>query len=379
MDVIDIVANYLACVLPCDARDTPEQLQLETPIVSQRCFGTACDSEDRLWMLGQEELRVYQNDGRAAFSSSHKSEQHLCPRSEDFALHIHMPTATPTAKPLQSRSQPRLQTQPKAQTQSESQTSSRSPAQPQPQPEPQPCGGVMYFPPVDPSRGRYIRLYNLNGLFLRELEIICLKLPGTTYDAPEINVCAVAYDGDSTLYVIQRDYVEILAVDSKTGAVKHAWGSYGWSKDGQLLSPCAIAVSAAKEIYVADSVRCCVHVYNASGEFLRGLVRDGLDKEFLVCPTSLAFDRVGNVLVCDPGQKCVHIFGPNGSFITSFQTRAVRTSATETADTADLILPANLTEVPRYLSVDTVGRIYVSDYHGQVQQFVFRGALRRSP
>ena len=93
--------------------------------------------------------------------------------------------------------------------------------------------------------------------------------------------------------------------------------------EGDLLSPVGVAFDDGLRLYVADSVRAKVFVFDAQGAYLFSIEKthDG----FLKRPTGLAFDSEKEVLyVADTLSHEVDAFNKKGSFLFSFGERGTR-------------------------------------------------------
>jgi hypothetical protein len=227
------------------------------------CFGIACDDDDRLWIVAPKHLRLYRNNGSHLFS-------------------VFPMRRGPRAK----------------------------------------APGIMEGGSVTWSRTRQemffiphwgqgsVRVFDCNGKLLREIHVCELNDHTAAIPVRIVDVRALATGQDGTLFVLQYLSPKVLEVNATTGRVIRQWGSFG-RRDGQFIEPAAIAVSRVNEVYVVDSSRGCVQVFNCNGSFLRKF--DCVNKPGPRCLNSLAFDYAGNILVCDSAKCCVQTFSLTGT------------------------------------------------------------------
>jgi len=99
-------------------------------------------------------------------------------------------------------------------------------------------------------------------------------------------------------------------------------GSRG-KEEGQFMQPVAVAVDAQKRVYVVDSLKCNVQVFDKEGKHLYSLGKFGREATSPqdVCflnPVSVAIDQAGNVVVLDAKLSTVQIIGKMGLVIAKF-------------------------------------------------------------
>ena len=183
-----------------------------------------------------------------------------------------------------------------------------------------------------------------------------LRAPGTLSKPT-----AIAMDAARRVYVADATLRKVLVYDA-FGLFQQTVGD-----PSQLQRPTGVAVSAdGSRIYIIDradndSDRHRVMAYAGDGTLLREIGRRGRrDGEFNV-PVQGAVSRDGRLHVLDAGNFRVQTFDPDGTFLSSFGN--VGTGLGQFAR-------------PRGLACDSDGRLYVTDAaFGNVQVFTPRGEL----
>ena len=98
------------------------------------------------------------------------------------------------------------------------------------------------------------------------------------------------------------------------GEFRQRWGKDG-QEPGQFDSPQGVAVDAAGNFYVADTVNNRVQKFSIDGRFLtNGSTGYGLLRN----PSGIALDTAGNLFVVDNGNRRVQKFSPSGLFISKW-------------------------------------------------------------
>ncbi|HYG34006.1 MAG TPA: 6-bladed beta-propeller [Clostridia bacterium] len=157
----------------------------------------------------------------------------------------------------------------------------------------------------------------------------------------------VAVDADETIYVTDTGRAQVLIYDRQDQLVE-ALGK----KDE--MKPCGVALSGDR-FYVTDLKNHCVRVYNKTNrELLFTFPKDTKDENSrLYQPTNIAIDKKGRVCVSDTGGFCVKVFDLEGN-----HQRTI----------GDLgVTPGQFT-LPKGIAVDQEGRIYVVDAAAAVIQ-----------
>ncbi len=133
----------------------------------------------------------------------------------------------------------------------------------------------------------------------------------------------------------------------RDGSFIRAWGTRG-TADGQFLNPASIAVDAAGNVYVADAETSRVQTFTAQGVLLRAWGAKGRANGQTRTPMGVSVWR-GNVFVADTGNDRVEVFTLTGRLLRSFGSGGV--------ELGQLREPTGIT-------VDTQGRVYVTEYAG---------------
>jgi len=130
-------------------------------------------------------------------------------------------------------------------------------------------------------------------------------------------------------------------------------------EEGNFISPVAVAVDAQKRIYVCDSLKCNVQVFDFEGKPLYSVgkfgkeTQDPKDVSFLM-PVSIAVDQGGNLVALDAKTCNVQIIGKMGQLLAKFGEPASPT-------TGKIEIGAGGFFHPQALALDDKDNIYVSD------------------
>jgi len=138
--------------------------------------------------------------------------------------------------------------------------------------------------------------------------------------------------------------------------------------EGQVLMPTAITIGPSDEIYVTDSKRNAVLVFNAEYQFVRSIGKSGIGEDTLGFPTDsevVGFESEGQwvyeVFVADQGNNRVQVFDVTGNWL-----RSITFEGTEGEDcnwfTGVCAIPGRppFTRL-QALDVDSLGRLHVLD------------------
>ncbi len=130
-------------------------------------------------------------------------------------------------------------------------------------------------------------------------------------------------------------------------------------EDGNFISPISVAVDNDKRIYVCDSLKCNVQVFDNEGKYLYAVGKFGTytlgskDPTFLM-PVSVAVDQGGNLVVLDAKSCSVQVITRNGQVITRFGEPA-------SPSTGRIESGAGGFFHPQALTLDKNDNIYISD------------------
>lgn len=130
-------------------------------------------------------------------------------------------------------------------------------------------------------------------------------------------------------------------------------------EEGNFISPLSVAVDAQKRIYVCDSLKCNVQVFDFDGKLLYSVGKFGKDahdpKEVsFLMPVSIAVDQGGNLVALDAKTCNVQIIGKMGQLLAKFGEPASPT-------TGKIEIGAGGFFHPQSLTLDDKDNIYVSD------------------
>ena len=139
-----------------------------------------------------------------------------------------------------------------------------------------------------------------------------------------------------------------VAVFDLAGTFRHWLGERG-SGPSQFNFPTYLAVDAAGELHVVDTLNWRVQVFDAEGRYLRAFGRHGDARGDLDRPKGVSFDAFGNVYLADSSWDRVLIFTRSGRPLLDFGGRGT--------------WPGGLQE-PTAVSIDAQSTIYVADTNG---------------
>ncbi|HVZ80879.1 MAG TPA: protein kinase [bacterium] len=130
-------------------------------------------------------------------------------------------------------------------------------------------------------------------------------------------------------------------------------------EEGNFISPVAVAVDGQKRVYVCDSMKCNVQVFDPDGKHLYTVgkfgkeVSDPKEVSFLL-PVSIAVDQGGNLVALDAKTCNVQVIGKMGQLLAKFGEPASPT-------TGKIEIGAGGFFHPQALALDDKDNIYVSD------------------
>jgi hypothetical protein len=76
-----------------------------------------------------------------------------------------------------------------------------------------------------------------------------------------------------------------------------------------------IAVDREERIYILDSKKSHINVFNKMGEFVKTIGKEGQGPEEMQCPTSLQVTSQNEIIVNDRGARKLHFFTLDGNFL----------------------------------------------------------------
>ena len=130
-------------------------------------------------------------------------------------------------------------------------------------------------------------------------------------------------------------------------------------EEGNFISPVSVAVDAQKRIYVCDSLKCNVQVFDFEGKYLYTVGKFGKETNDIrevsfLMPVSLTVDQGGNLVALDAKTCNVQIIGKGGQLIAKFGEPASPTTGKIEIGTGGFFHP-------QALCLDDKDNIYVSD------------------
>jgi DNA-binding beta-propeller fold protein YncE len=219
---------------------------------------------------------------------------------------------------------------------------------------------------TDPGNFR-AQVFALDGTYLREWGLVAG--PDTTWYAPAaiapglrvgyMNAPhAIAVDQSGHILVVNNGTSNTLSAYhvqkfTAAGEFRQRWGKDG-TEPGQFDSPQGVAVDAAGNFYVADTVNNRVQKFSSDGRFLTqwGSTGDGLLRN----PSGIAVDTAGNIFVVDHGNKRVQKFSASGLFLSKWGSRQRWPRRGEFYS-------------PGRIAIDSRGRVFVTDLLSPTQIF----------
>lgn len=185
-----------------------------------------------------------------------------------------------------------------------------------------------------------------------------LSVSGRGFNNP---VDLVVGDGQ-TLYVLNRagsDVSERMVSKRITictvGEDYYGEFAKGGADEGELMWPCAMAMSKEGYLFVSDEALNRISIFETDGGFVDGWgVRGGGKGEFNR-PAGIAFDSEGNLLVADGQNHRIQRFTPDGQYLGGWGRKGTEPGEFDT---------------PWGVAIDRKGNVYVADWRNdRVQKF----------
>jgi tripartite motif-containing protein 71 len=200
------------------------------------------------------------------------------------------------------------------------------------------------------------------GVIIAVLAPAVARSPGL-FSAP----CALALDAQGNVYVADSGNHRIQKL-SPTGQPLSRWGSKG-SGRGQLATPLGVAIDAQGNIYVADSGNHRIQKLSSSGQPLAEWGSRGSGPGQFTVPVGVAVDAQGNIYVADAGNSRIQQLSPTGEPLAQWGTFAAHSGQPlGSASFAEQYLARQGLTFPTSVAIDTHGRVYVAQRDHRVQK-----------
>jgi DNA-binding beta-propeller fold protein YncE len=186
----------------------------------------------------------------------------------------------------------------------------------------------LYY--VTDSSDQYVRVFDRQGIFLREFKNIHGKEGGLQ---------GIAIDSTGLVYVSEGVGGYLQVYQAETGVWIRRIGS-GSKADGpaQMQLPSGLVIDRLNQIYCADYGYSKVFVFSKNGLLLRSFGGKGSANGLFNVPRAVAIDRHDKIYVLDSLNHRVQVFGPTGSWLYSFGGRG--------SEPGKFVGPADLTIAP---------------------------------
>ena len=157
---------------------------------------------------------------------------------------------------------------------------------------------------ADPVR-RQVMMYDKEDLYVK----------GFGYVGKWKPVDAVPLDG--LLYVVDAEEREIKVFDIETGKIVQKFGRNNKPEENLGL-PTGISIGPDKLLYISDSGRFQVVVYDRDGHQIRAIGRPGTNLGHFARPRGVSVDREGRIYAVDGAFENVQIFRNDGQLLLFF-------------------------------------------------------------
>jgi serine/threonine protein kinase len=186
----------------------------------------------------------------------------------------------------------------------------------------------LYY--VTDSSDQYVRVFDRQGIFLREFKNIHGKEGGLQ---------GIAIDSTGLVYVSEGVGGYLQVYQAETGVWIRRIGS-GNKAEGpaQMQLPSGLVIDRLNQIYCTDYGNSKVFVFSKSGLLLRSFGGKGSANGLFNVPRAVALDRHDKIYVLDSLNHRVQVFGPTGSWLYSFGGRG--------SEPGKFVGPADLTIAP---------------------------------
>lgn len=185
----------------------------------------------------------------------------------------------------------------------------------------------------------------------RTVSILNAPPPSASAEGALLAPSGIAVDVAGVIYVSDSQQGKVFGFD-RNGKLLMVLGRpqiiNSQSGLGELMSPAGVAFNdASSRLYVADRQAHQVRVFTTTGAHLFEIGRSGRDGKNFKFPEAVALDRAGNVYVLDSLRLKVYVFDADGAFLRQFSLKKG--------------LTPGMSVKPSGIAVDSSGNVYVSD------------------
>ncbi len=168
---------------------------------------------------------------------------------------------------------------------------------------------------------------------------------GGTSEGQMMWPCAIAMSDENLLFVSDEALHRISIFDADGGFVD-SWGVQG-KREGEFNRPAGIAFESDGNILVADGLNNRIQRFTADGRYLHGWGKSGTGSGEFMIPWGIAVDAEGNIFAADWRNDRVQKFDPDGRHLATF-------GAHGNGD-AQMYRPSGVT-------LDNQGNMYIADW-----------------
>ena len=183
--------------------------------------------------------------------------------------------------------------------------------------------------------------------------------------------CAVAVDAAGNLFIADQNHARIRKVDAwgiittvAGGGANTYGGDGGPARRAGLAAPCALAVDAAGDLFIADYFNARIRkvdlhgiITTVAGNGASGFAGDGgpATQASLSAPSAVAVDAAGNLFIADENNYRVRKVDPQGIITT-----VAGNGTNSFSGDGWLAVEAGLS-APKGVAVDPAGNLYIAD------------------
>jgi DNA-binding beta-propeller fold protein YncE len=174
----------------------------------------------------------------------------------------------------------------------------------------------------------------------------------TDFERPE---CLAIYKSE---FIYVTDYDRNVYKFKIDGTLLRKWK---FSRGGNYIIPCDIAVDNSGNVYVTDAINECIQKFTSDGEFVLKWGSEGIGDGQFMRPAGIAIDKNGNVYIADIFNNRIQKFNSDGVFIMKWGTMG--------NGDGQFYLPVDVV-------LDNAGYVYVADTSNhRIQKFTSEGVF----